>query len=261
MLLKNKNAIIYGAGGAVGSAVALAFAQDGAKVFLTGRTLSKLEIVANKIREAGGVAEFAIVDALDTRSVEKHMADVISKEGRIDISFNAISINDIQGSHLTEMTYEDFLSPISNAMASNFITATAAARQMKKNNGGVILAITANAGHNPYEYCGGFGIACAAIEALCRQIAAENGKHAIRVVCLRSAGSPDSPSVDNALNIHAKSEGITREEFDTQFVQKTMLKRLPLLREIANAAVLMASDKASASTATVLNLTCGEIAD
>jgi len=148
-----------------------------------------------------------------------------------------------------------------NAMCSYFITATAAARHMKKNNSGVILAITANAGYNPYEYCGGFGIACAAVEAFCRQIAAENGRHGIRVVCLRSAGSPDSPSVDNALNIHAKSENVAREEFDRQFVQKTMLTRLPLLNEIASAAVLMTSDKASAATATVLNLTCGEIAD
>ena len=174
MLLKNKNAIIYGAGGAIGSAVAEAFAGEGANVFLTGRTLSKLQIVANKITEAGGTVAIATVDALNTRSVEKNLADVISREGRIDISFNAISTNDIQGMHLTEMIYEDFISPVSNAMASYFITATAAARHMKKNNSGVILAITANAGHNPYEYCGGFGIACAAIEAFCRQIAAEN---------------------------------------------------------------------------------------
>jgi 3-oxoacyl-[acyl-carrier protein] reductase len=261
MLLNNKNAIIYGAGGAIGGAVAQAFAREGAKVFLAGRTISKLNIVAKKILAEGGIAEAAVVDALDIKSVEKHLTDVISKEGRIDISFNAISINDIQGAHLTDMLYEDFISPVSNAMASYFITATAATRHMKKNNGGVILAITANAGHNPYEYCGGFGIACAAIESFCRQIAAENGRYGIRVVCLRSAGSPDSPSVDEALNIHAKSEGVTREEFDRQFAEKTMLKRLPLLHEIANAAVIMASDKASAATAAVINLTCGEIAD
>lgn len=261
MLVKNKNAIIYGAGGAIGGAVAEAFAKEGAKVFLVGRTLSKLERIAKKITDAGGIAQVAVADALNVRAVEKHLSDIMNKEGRIDISFNAISINDIQGAHLTDMVYEDFLSPISNAMASYFITATAAARYMRKNNSGVILAITANAGHPPYEYCGGFGIACAAIEGFCRQIAAENGRYGIRVVCLRSAGSPDSPSVDNALNIHAKSGGISREEFDKQFVQKTMLKRLPLLHEIANAAVLMASDKASATTATVLNLTCGEIAD
>lgn len=261
MLLKNKNAIIYGAGEAIGGAVAEAFAEEGAKVFLAGRTICKLEKVATRIKDAGGAAEIAAVDALNRRSVKKHLNDVMNKEGHIDISFNAISINDIQGDHLTEMLYEDFISPVSNAMASYFITATAAVRYMQKSSAGVILAITANAGYNPYEHCGGFGIACAAIEAFCRQIAAENGRYGIRVVCLRSAGSPDSPSVDEALTIHAKSAGISRKEFDKGFAERTMLKRLPLLQEIANAAVLMASDKASASTATVLNLTCGEIAD
>src|SRR5258705_9604926 len=165
MLLKNKNAVIYGAGGAVGSAVARAFAKEGASVYLTGRTLSKLQNVANKITEEGGIAAVATVDALNIRSVEKHLSEVMDRDGRIDISFNAIGINDIQGAHLTEMLYEDFISPVSNAMSGYFITATAAARHMKKNNSGVILAITANAGHNPYEYCGGFGIACAAVEA------------------------------------------------------------------------------------------------
>ncbi len=261
MLLKNKNAVIYGAGGAIGSAVAEAFASEGAKVFLAGRTFHKLENVKKRIEENGGWAEIAVVDAMNVRSVEKHLDEIMTSEGRLDISFNAISITDIQGALLTDMPYDDYMLPVSNAMKSYFITGTAAARQMQKNKTGVILAITANAGHNPYEFCGGFGIACAAIEAFCRQLAAENGRHGIRVVCLRSAGSPDSPSVNEALNIHANSEGITREAFDKQFVEKTMLKRLPLLYEIANAAALMASDKASASTATVLNLTCGEIAD
>ena len=261
MLLKNKIAVIYGGGGAIGSAVAAAFAREGAKVYLAGRTVYKLEKTAASIHEAGGRAEVAGVDVMNIRSVEKHLSDIIAKEGRIDISFNAVSINDIQGAHLTDMIFEDFMSPVSHAMSGYFITATAAARHMQKNNGGVILAITANAGYNPYEFCGGFGVACAAIEAFCRQIAAENGRYGIRVVCLRSAGSPDSPSVAEALAIHAQSGGVTKETFERQFAEKTMLKRLPLLREIADAAVLMVSDKASAATAVVLNLTCGEIAD
>ena len=67
MLLQNKNAVIYGGGGAIGGAVALAFAREGAKVFLAGRTLAKLEKVAREISAAGGAAETAQVDALATR--------------------------------------------------------------------------------------------------------------------------------------------------------------------------------------------------
>jgi len=65
MLLENKIAVIYGAGGAVGSAVAKAFAREGAKVFLTGRNLKPVDAVASEIVVAGGRAESAKVDALD----------------------------------------------------------------------------------------------------------------------------------------------------------------------------------------------------
>jgi 3-oxoacyl-[acyl-carrier protein] reductase len=67
MLLRDKNAVIYGGGGAIGGAVARAFAREGAKVFLAGRTLAKLEAVAREISAAGGRAETAELDALDER--------------------------------------------------------------------------------------------------------------------------------------------------------------------------------------------------
>jgi NADP-dependent 3-hydroxy acid dehydrogenase YdfG len=67
MLLRDKNAVIYGGGGAIGGAVARAFAREGAKVFLAGRTLAKLDAMAREISAAGGRAETAELDALDER--------------------------------------------------------------------------------------------------------------------------------------------------------------------------------------------------
>ena len=64
MLLENKNAVIYGAGGGIGSAVDRAFAREGAKVFFAGRTIAKIDALAKEIRAAGGVVETAEVDAL-----------------------------------------------------------------------------------------------------------------------------------------------------------------------------------------------------
>src|SRR5262249_37726487 len=72
-LLDGKNAVVYGAGGAIGGAVARAFAREGAKVFLTGRSAAGVEAVANEIRGAGGAAETAQVDALDERAVDGHI--------------------------------------------------------------------------------------------------------------------------------------------------------------------------------------------
>ncbi len=261
MLLENKNAIIYGGGGAIGGAVAKAFAREGAKVFLAGRTIEKLDAVARQISESGGFAATAIVDACNKESVEAYVNKVVEEAGSIDVSFNAISFDDVQGSPLIKMRCNEFTAPAVNALKSYFITTTAASRYMMRKRSGVILAITANAGRTPFENVGGFGVTCAAIEAFCRQLAVEVGQYGIRVVCLRSAGSPDAPGVDKVFNQHAQNAGISRQEFEDRFAERTMLKHLPTLTEVANAAVLMVSDKASAITASVTNITCGEIAD
>jgi 3-oxoacyl-[acyl-carrier protein] reductase len=261
MLLEKKNAVIYGAGGEIGSTVARAFAREGARVFLAGRTLAPIESLAEEITRAGGRAEAAQVDALDQQAIEKHLAEVVQKTGGIDISFNLIGIGYEQGEPLTEMTLESFTLPIADAMKTQFLTTTAAARHMSKKGSGVILAITATPGRNFIPNSGSFGIACAAIEGLCRQLAGELGPQGIRVICLRSAGSPDLPKLGEFFRQLAELAGVSREEFEANIAERTLLKRLPKAAEVANAAVLMASDYASAMTAEVANVTCGETVD
>ena len=97
MLLTNKNAVIYGAGGAIGGAVARAFAREGAKVFLAGDTRPPIDALAMEIAKTGGVAEAAQVDALDGQAVEQHANSIIEKAGSIDVSFNLISIPHVHG--------------------------------------------------------------------------------------------------------------------------------------------------------------------
>jgi 3-oxoacyl-[acyl-carrier protein] reductase len=131
MLLENKNAVIYGAGGAIGGAVSRAFAREGARVFLTSRTLESLEEVAEEIRSAGGLAETAQVDALDEMAVDEHADTVAASAGGIDISsFNLISYRDVQGTPLVEMPLEDFERPVATAVRTQFLTSRAAARHM-----------------------------------------------------------------------------------------------------------------------------------
>jgi 3-oxoacyl-[acyl-carrier protein] reductase len=259
MLLKNKTAIIYGGGGAMGGAIAKVFAQEGARIFLAGRTASPMEAVAKEITDAGGTAEFAIVDALDQDAVEKHAAQVVQKAGRIDVSFNLIGMDAPQGAPLVEMSAPHFTQGINTAMTSHFITSTACARYMITQKSGVILALTANAGKMVFHNSGGFGVACAAIEALCRQLALELGSHGIRVVCLRSAGSPDAAGVREAFKLHATNAGMSFDDFLTMASSGTMLKHLPTTIEVANVAAFMASDRASGMTAAVENITSGLI--
>jgi NAD(P)-dependent dehydrogenase (short-subunit alcohol dehydrogenase family) len=261
MLLAQKTAVIYGAGGAIGGAVARAFAREGARVFLAGHTSGPLEALAREISQAGGVAEAAHVDALDKRAVEQHLSAVVEQTGGIDVSFNAISIPYTQGTPLVELSLETFSLGIADAMKTQFLTSTAAARHMQKCGSGVILAITATPARVLLPNSGNFGVACAAIERLCKQLACELGPQGIRVICLRSAGSPDAPGVKWAIGVHAEQAGVSPEAFEASLGERTLLKRMPRLAEVAEMAVLMASDRASAMTGAVANVTCGETVD
>jgi NAD(P)-dependent dehydrogenase (short-subunit alcohol dehydrogenase family) len=260
-LLAGRNAVIYGAAGAMGSAVARAFAAEGATVFLAGRTFDKVDALAKSLTASGARAFAAAVDALDRSSVEKHLAELVRVHGGVDISFNLIGLGGRQGDPLTAMTVDGFSEAIVQAMRTQYLTATAAARHMKLRKSGVLLALTAQVARKPYVGSGGFGVACEAMEGLWRQLAVELGPEGIRLVTIRSSGSPDTPGVRDAVTEHARLAGVTREAFEARIAEKTMLRRMPLMAEIANLAVLAASDRASSMTAAVLNATCGEIAD
>jgi NAD(P)-dependent dehydrogenase (short-subunit alcohol dehydrogenase family) len=230
-------------------------------VFLTGRHLDGVQALADEITAAGGRASAAEVDALNEVAVREHADRVVAAAGRIDVSFNAIGLGEAQGAALADITPEHFLRPVETALRSQFLTATTAVRHMRAAGSGVILALTAQAARVPYPSVGGFGVAGAAIEALCRQLAVEAGPGGVRVVCLRSAGSPDTPGVREVWQRHAAAAGASLPEWEDRMADKTLLKRLPLLAEIANAATLMASDHASSVTGAVLNVTCGELVD
>jgi 3-oxoacyl-[acyl-carrier protein] reductase len=256
MLLERKNAVIYGAGGAVGGAVARAFAREGARLFLAGRTLAKVRAVAEEIVTARGSAEAVEVDANDEPAVQRHLDEVARRAGSIDILFDAIAMQDIQGTALLDMRVEDVLLPITTAVRTQFQTARAAARHMARQGSGVIMTLTAGP-PEPIPYVGGFGAACQAIEGLWRGLAAELGPRGVRVICLRSAGSPDTPDVRQTLELHARATGTTFEECLAHFSHATLLKRMPLVGEVANVAAMMASDGASAMTGTFVHVTCG----
>lgn len=127
MLLDGKNAIIYGAGGSIGGAVARAFVREGATVHLTGRTMAPIEALAAQLRDSGGTVHTAQVDALDEAQVDAH-ADEVTAAGGIDVSLNVISHNDVQGTALVRMPVDDFLSPVLTATRTMFLTARAAGR-------------------------------------------------------------------------------------------------------------------------------------
>ena len=263
MLLENKVAVIYGAAGAIGGAVARAFARDGAKLFLTGRLRAPVEVIAKEIVSAGGSAEAAEVDALDERALDKHLQSVIDKAGRVDISFNAVGMPDakILGVPLVELDVEQFSLPIIAYTRSYFLTARLAARRMIANKSGVIMTVTALPARMGSRLNGGYGPAHAAKEAFTRDLSAELAPQGIRVVGLRPHGMPETSTMREVFDAKAKALGMTWEQFQGYLASTTHPRRVMKLAEVADVAVLMASDRASGMTGTTVNLTMGSVDD
>ena len=252
-MLQNKNAIVYGAGGSLGGAVSRAFAKAGARVFLTGRTADSIQKRAAEIIAAGGQAEAVVVDALEKQAVDDHIDAVVAKVGNIDISFNAVGWEDKQNTPLVEMMMDDFLRPLGISMRTQFITATAAGRVMMKQGSGVVLSLTATPGGIGYPMVGGFGPACCAVEAFSKNLASELGPYGIRVVNIRSGGSPDSKVFKEAI----EQGGEEVAAFIKKMESDTMLKQLPLMDDIANTAVFLCSGMAGKITGVTVDVTAG----
>jgi len=253
MLLKNKNAVIYGAGGSLGSAISLVLAKAGTKLFLSGHKIEPVKKLADEINNNGGNAAAFIVDALNEKEVNDFVKNVVNKAGTIDISFNLIHYHDIQGIPLVEMALEDFRRPVLRATESHFITATAAGRVMMKQRSGVILSLTATPGGIGYPLAGGFGPACHIIENFSLGLASELGVYGVRVVNIRSAGSLDSKVFKDAV----EKGGTKATEFIKKIEEDTMLKKMPLMEDIANTALFLASDMAAGITGVTVDVTCG----
>jgi len=261
MMLKDKVAVVYGAGGAIGGAVARAFARDGATVFLTGRQRAPVDAVAKDIAWAGGCADVAVVDALDDHAVDTHLQSVVDKAGRVDISFNAIGLpaTNVVGVPLLEIDADMFSYPIASYTRSYFLTARAAARRMIANRSGVIMTITSLPARAGGLLLGGYGPAHAAKEALTRSLSAELSPHGIRVVGLRPHGMPETHTMREVYE--RKGGGLTWEQFQGYLASTTHPKRVMALAEVGNVAAFMASDHASGMTGTTVNLTMGSLDD
>jgi NAD(P)-dependent dehydrogenase (short-subunit alcohol dehydrogenase family) len=257
MLLEGKNAVIYGGGGSIGGAVAKEFAREGARVFLAGRTREPLEAVAADIASAGGLAEVAILDALDEEAVNEHAWAMAAQAGSIDVAFNLVTRGDVQGIPLVEMATDDLLRAVVNGLRSNFITARAAARRMVEQGSGVILALDSGSAYGS-PMMGGTGPADAATDTFIRNLAAEIGPRGVRVLGIWTAGLPETFSREKLAAVDSKFENAAAfQGLIENLDQMRMTRRSPRLAEVAATAAFLASDKAGAITGTFVNATSG----
>ncbi|HTJ38676.1 MAG TPA: SDR family oxidoreductase [Dactylosporangium sp.] len=244
------NVIIYGAAGGIGTAVAEEFARRGATVHLTGRTAATLEALAARIREQGGKAEAAVVDAYDEAAVEEHAESV----GRIDVSLNLVPRGDVQGIPLVDMSVAELSRAVTNGITTNFITARAAAQRMVTQGEGVILALDSGSA-NGSPMMGSTGPADAAIDTLVRNLAIELGPRSVRVMGIWVAGVLETLTLPKLQAVNAAIDEGALAGIHAGLDAARMLRRSPTLAEIAETIAFLASPAARGITGTWFNVT------
>jgi NAD(P)-dependent dehydrogenase (short-subunit alcohol dehydrogenase family) len=252
--LESRTAIIWGGAGSIGTATARRFAEEGATVYLAGRTAAALEDAA----AATGAAGYDVVDILDESAVTAFVSRVVAEAGRLDVSFNVAARGDIQGTPLLQMPTVDFVKPVVQGITGSFHTARAAAKQMVEQRSGVVVELDSASGRGSGPMMGGTGAADGAKDALVRDLAQEVGPSGVRVVGIWTAGLTDSLTAEKLGAILGAP--VSQEMVDgiiANLDSMRMTKQSPITAQIAAIAAFLASDDAAAITATWINATAG----
>jgi NAD(P)-dependent dehydrogenase (short-subunit alcohol dehydrogenase family) len=264
LLLQGKRAVVFGAGGSIGAAVAREFACEGAEVFLAGRTATSVEVVARQIAAAGGRAHSEVVDALDGAAVEAYLESVVHQAGGLDIEFNATGPRVSEyanGKRAVDLAVDEFMVPVDTVLKAQFITASAAARRMLEQGSGVIIFLTGSPARPHTPATSGIGAAFAAVENLTRHMAIELSPAGVRVVCVRTSANPDSRTIQDLTDGITRAMNITRDQANASLAESTLLKVSPRTADTASAAAFLASNRARMMTGTVLNSSAGVVTD
>src|SRR6266567_4849453 len=263
-ILEGKRAVVFGASGSIGAAVAKELAKEGAAVFLAGRTKSSLDEIVKQIAAAGGEAQADVIDTHDDAAVNRYIDGIVKQSGKLDIVLDAagpLAKDYGNGKSAVELPVEEFMVPLSTMVRSRFITARAAARHMVEQHSGVIIFVTGSPARPHVPGATAIGAAFGAIENLTGNLAFELSPLGVRVVCIRTTANIDSRSIQDTMEMMATRMNISREQASAQIAQLNFLKVPATVQDTANAAVLIASDRARMLTGTVVNATAGAALD
>jgi NAD(P)-dependent dehydrogenase (short-subunit alcohol dehydrogenase family) len=263
-MLKGKHAVLLGAGGSFGSAVAREFSAEGAEVFLSGRSSSSVEDLATQITADGGAAHAAVIDAEDAVAVDAYIDGIANQAGSIDIVFNLIGPRLTEyggGKPATQLSVDEFMAPLLRLVKSQFITSRAAARHMVEQRSGVILFVTGSPARPHTPGATAIGAAFGAIENLTRNLAQDISPCGVRVVCVRTAATPETRTIQELQASMSAAMNIPQEQVFRTLADMTLLKVSPTIADMARAAAFAASDNARMMTGTVLNSSAGSAID
>jgi NAD(P)-dependent dehydrogenase (short-subunit alcohol dehydrogenase family) len=259
--LKNKVAVVFAASGAIAGAVAKSFAQNGAKVYVTGKDLATVQILADEINKNGGWAEPHKADALNESDIEAIFQKVVEDNGKVDIVFNGIGIRPSQnqyGTPSTVVAYENFLKPITTIVGSQFLTSRVAAKYMAATKTqGTILTLTSSLSRSKIPFMAGVTSASTGVEGLTRCLAAEFGMMGIKVICINPTGMGETRTIQETAAANAATIGIPIEVFGQELSKGYLLNKIPSLTDTANVAAFLVSDAGAALNSHIIDVDFG----
>jgi 3-oxoacyl-[acyl-carrier protein] reductase len=261
--LKDKVAVVFAASGEIAGTVARAFAQHGAKVYVTAINLNVVEVLAKEINAAGGRAEAGKVDALNETEIDSYLQKVVAENGKLDMVFNGIGsyYKDAgSGTPTTLATFEQFLNPLQRICGSQFLTSRVAARYMiESKSEGTILLFNASMAKTKTPNMAGFAAACAAIEGLTRVMAAEFGQHGIKAICISSGALLETGKIQGMISDFSEYAGISREQMTANYTRFDILKSGPTLKQLGETAAFLVSENGVAFNSHIVDFDCGKL--
>ena len=261
-ILNGKRALVFGATGSIGAAVAKEFAFEGADVYLSGRSGSRVEETARNLGVGGGRA--AVVDVSDPLAVDAYVEAIAQKTGGIDVVFNAAGPQPQDygnGKFAVDSSLDEFTVALDRVVKWQYITARAAARQMTKQRSGVILFQTGSPARGHVNGATAIGAAFGAIESLAENLAFEIGPGGVRVVCLRTTANTDTVVIQQTAELVAGIQGTTKEQVLGFLANLNFLKTNMSVVDTARALAFLGSDRARMFTGTVVNSSAGAALD
>lgn len=245
---KGKCAIVTGGGSGIGKAIALAFAEAGANVVVTGRTLAKLEETVREIEAAGGRGLAIQADVSRREDAQKTIAGAVEKFGRIDALINNAQITGIVGP-IETMSEDDYRKSVDSGIGGTIWHMQAALSYLKESKGAIVNFGSRQGTHGAEDY-GAYAAAKEGIRGISRVAAREFGPHGIRVNVVNPAAETEPAKEFFATNPGA------REFFENQ----ASLRRMgDPANDIAPVILFLCSRAGAYLTGQTLNLDGGQV--
>lgn len=258
MLLKDKVALITGSGRGIGRAMAELFATEGASVFLTARTETELSATAATISKAGGRAEYFAGDLANETDCRETVEKAILAFERVDILVN-------NGGHygpvvpVEEYPMEEFDRVLAVHLRAPFLLSQLVLPGMYERQSGVILNISSISAKAAYSWGSAYAAAKAGVLGLTRYNAAEAARQGVRVNAICPGPVTETEMSKELGEELARRLNIDKEEQLAGFLNSILQGRGQTAKEIAEMALFLCSEKASAITGQAINVDGGTV--